>query len=141
MTWDRSAIVAALPVAAVAVIAGVVSFGHIEGLALAQHQPIADARLLPLAVDGLIVSGSVILLCGSALGWLGVVPGIVATVFANVESGIGHGPSLPPWQRGPPPRSRWPASPWNGGSRAASGQQPSAATRAVMWWPRRWTRR
>jgi hypothetical protein len=83
---------AAVPVAAVAVIAGVVSFGHIEGLALAQHQPIADARLLPLAVDGLIVAGSVVLLAGYWLGWLGLVCAVAATLFANVESGITYGP-------------------------------------------------
>ena len=33
-----------------------------------------------------------ILLAGSALGWLGVVPGIGATLFANVVAGLGHGP-------------------------------------------------
>lgn len=92
MKWDRLTLAAAVPVAAVAIIAGVVSFGHIEGLALAQHQPIADARLLPLAVDGLIVAGSVVLLAGYWLGWLGVVVGVAATVFANVESGLPWGP-------------------------------------------------
>ena len=92
MTRDRSAILAALPVAAVAVIAGVVSYSHIEALGLRTGQSITDARLLPLAVDGLIVAGSVILLAGSLLGWLAVVPGVGATVFANVASGLPHGP-------------------------------------------------
>jgi hypothetical protein len=92
VSWDRSAILAALPVAAVAVIAGVVSYSHIAALGLRTGQSPADAHLLPLAVDGLIVAGSVILLAGSLLGWLAVVPGIVATVFANVESGLPHGP-------------------------------------------------
>ena len=92
MTWNRAVILAAVPVAGVAVIAGVVSYGHVEALALAQHQTIAQARLLPFAVDFLIVAGSVILLAGSALGWLGVVAGVVATLFANIESGIPYGP-------------------------------------------------
>ena len=38
MTWNRTAILAALPVAAVAVIAGVVSFSHIEALGLRTGQ-------------------------------------------------------------------------------------------------------
>ncbi len=57
MTWNRAAILAAVPVAAMAFIAGVVSFSHIEALGLRTGQSITDARLLPLAVDGLIVLG------------------------------------------------------------------------------------
>ncbi len=91
MTRDRTALLAALPVAAVAAIAGVVSYSHIAALGLRTGQSYADAHLLPLAVDGLIVAGSVILLAGSWLGWLGVVPGISGTLFANVESGLPHG--------------------------------------------------
>lgn len=87
-----SLLAVAVPVAAVAVIAGVVSFGHIEALALRAHQPIADARMYPFSVDGLIVAGSVLLLSRSPLGWLCVVPGIGATIYANVMSGVGHGP-------------------------------------------------
>lgn len=89
--WDRQKLAAAVPVAAVAIIAAIVSYGHIETLALAVHQPLAAARLLPFAVDFLIVSGSVILLAGSALGWVCVVPGIAATVFANTMSAAGDG--------------------------------------------------
>ena len=92
MTWNRSAIAAALPVAAVAVIAGVVSYSHIEALGLATGQSITDARLLPLAVDGLIVAGSVILLAGSWLGWIGVAIGVAGTLYANVMSGLPRGP-------------------------------------------------
>ena len=65
MRWNRTALLAALPVAAVAVIAGVVSYSHIAALSLRTGQSPADAHLLPLAVDGLIVAGSVILLAGS----------------------------------------------------------------------------
>src|ERR1700730_11807630 len=92
MTWDLKSYAAAAPFAIVAIVAGVVSFGHIEGLALSVHQPIADARLLPLSVDGLIVAGSVVILAGYWLGWLGVVAGVAATVSANVESGLPYGP-------------------------------------------------
>ena len=92
MTWDRLTYAVAIPSAVVAVVAGVVSFGHIESLALSVHQPIADARLLPLAVDGLIVAGSVVILGGYWLGWLGVASGAAATLFANVQSGLPYGP-------------------------------------------------
>jgi hypothetical protein len=92
VTWNRTAVLAALPVAAVAVIAGVVSFSHIEALGLATGQSLADARLLPLAVDGLIVAGSVILLASSPLGWIGVALGVAGTLYANVMSGLPRGP-------------------------------------------------
>ena len=92
MTWNRTALLAALPVAAVAVIAGIVSFSHIEALGLRTGQSITDARLLPLAVDGLIVAGSVILLAGSWLGWIGVALGVAGTLYANVMSGLPRGP-------------------------------------------------
>jgi Protein of unknown function (DUF2637) len=92
MTWSRTAILAAVPVAAVAIIAGVVSYSHIEALGLATGQSVTDARLLPLAVDGLIVAGSVILLAGSWLGWIGVALGVGGTVYANVMAGLPRGP-------------------------------------------------
>lgn len=92
MTRKPTAILAAIPVAAVAVIAGIVSFSHIEALGLRTGQSITDARLLPLAVDGLIIAGSVILLAGSWLGWIGVALGVGGTVYANVMSGLPRGP-------------------------------------------------
>jgi Protein of unknown function (DUF2637) len=92
VTWNRTAILAALPVAAVAVIAGVVSYSHIEALGLSTGQSITDARLLPLAADGLIVAGSVILLAGSWLGWIGVALGVAGKLYANVMSGLPRGP-------------------------------------------------
>ena len=88
---SRPVLLAALPVALVALVAGTVSYSHIVSLGLRTGQSPADAHLLPLAVDGLIVSGSVILLAGSWLGWLAVVPGVAATLFANLESGLPHG--------------------------------------------------
>jgi len=84
-------IIAAVPLAAVAVIAGIVSYSHIVALGVRAYQGQADAHLLPFVVDGLIVGGSVILLAGSWLGWLGVVPGVAGTLYANLESGLPHG--------------------------------------------------
>lgn len=95
MTWLRahwSELVSGLALAAVAGVAGVISYSHIYRLTLALHQPVLVARLMPIAVDGLVVVGSVVLLqSGGLLGWLGLGPGVVISVFANVESGIGYG--------------------------------------------------
>jgi hypothetical protein len=49
------------------------------------------ARLMPVGIDGLVVVGSVVLLQGGRLGWLGVGPGVGLSLFANVESGIRYG--------------------------------------------------
>ena len=89
---NRKKLAAAAPVAVVAVIAGILSYGHIESLALSVGQPLLDARLLPGAVDFLIVAGSVLLWVGYLLGWVCVGAGVIATLFANVESGSSHGP-------------------------------------------------
>ena len=85
-------ITAAIPVGVVAVIAGIVSYTHIVALGSRAHQGWYDAHLLPFAVDGLIVAGVVIVLCGFGLGWLSIGLGVAATVFANVESGVPYGP-------------------------------------------------
>jgi hypothetical protein len=96
-TWLRAygpKIISGLAIAAVAGVAGVVSYLHIYGLTLTLHQPVIVARLMPFAVDGLIVVGSVVLLTEAAqwwLGWLGVAPGVAISLFANVESGIRYG--------------------------------------------------
>ena len=92
MKWDRVAVAVALPVAAVAVIAGVVSYGHIEALALSVHQTLAAARMLPFSVDFLIVAGSIVIMAGYWLGWLAVASGAAATLFANIQSGLPYGP-------------------------------------------------
>lgn len=72
-----------------------VSYTHIEELTLALHQQMMVARLMPFGIDGLIVVGSVALLQAGddqpRLGWLCVAPGAVASLFANVESGIRFG--------------------------------------------------
>jgi Protein of unknown function (DUF2637) len=91
--WSR--LVAGLAFAVVAGVTGVVSYTHIEELTLALHQHLMVARLMPLGIDGLIVVGSVALLQAGddqpRLGWLCVAPGAVASLFANVESGIRYG--------------------------------------------------
>jgi len=91
--WAR--LVSGLALAAVAAVAGVVSYQHIESLTLALHQTLTVGRLMPFGVDGLIVVGSVMLLTAEDgtewLGWLGVGPGVAASLFANVESGIRYG--------------------------------------------------
>jgi Protein of unknown function (DUF2637) len=78
--------------AVVALGAAFVSYRHIEHLALAEGQPFVAALIYPVIVDGLIATGSALVFDGLQAGWACVVPGIAATLFANVESGIGHGP-------------------------------------------------
>jgi hypothetical protein len=94
-------ILGGVALAAVAVVAGRISYMHIESFTLAEHQPRTVAMLAPFAVDGLIVVGSVVLLQAipgqEYLGWLGVGPGVAASVFANVESGIHYGVLSAAW--------------------------------------------
>jgi hypothetical protein len=91
--WSR--LTAGLALGAVALATGVISYHHIYALSIALFQSPINARLFPIGIDGLIVVGSVVLLQASPnhpyLGWFGVVPGVAASVFANVESGIAHG--------------------------------------------------
>jgi hypothetical protein len=89
--WRHAAVIVAAVTGLVAAIAGVVSYSHITALGLRTYQGPADAHMLAIPIDGLIVAGSVILAAGSALGWLGVVPGVVATLFANLQFGLPHG--------------------------------------------------
>lgn len=85
--WATGAVVGA-----VAAITGTISYTHIYDLTRALHQSALTACLMPVAIDGLIIVGSVVLLkSGSRLGWLGVGPGLALSVFANVESGIRFG--------------------------------------------------
>src|SRR5215469_6044652 len=81
----------------VALVAGVMSYAHIYGLSLALHQPALVALLMPFGIDGLIVVGSVVLLDGKALGWLGVGPCVAISLFANVESGMSYGTLSAVW--------------------------------------------
>lgn len=88
---SRLALTAALPIAIVAIVAGKVSYSHITALGLRTHQGVTDSHLLFLPIDGLIVAGSVILIAGSLLGWLGIALGVAATLFANLQYGLPHG--------------------------------------------------
>ena len=94
-------LVAGAALATVAVVAGVVSYTHIDALTLALHGSVMVGHLMPLAVDGLIVVGSVFLLTTAGRqarwGWLGIVPGAAASLFANFESGIPHGRLAAGW--------------------------------------------
>lgn len=88
--WPR--LLSGLALVAVAAVAGTVSYLHIESLTIAEHQTAIAARLYPVGVDGLIVSGSVVLLRNPGwLGWVAVGPGVAISLFANVMSGIGFG--------------------------------------------------
>lgn len=91
INWDRPTLLKALPVAVVATFAAIISYGHIETLALTHHQTLADSRMLPFAVDFLIVAGTVFVLNGFELGWLCIVLGVAGTLFANIESGVPYG--------------------------------------------------
>lgn len=88
----KAVITAAIPVALVAAIAGLVSYSHITALGMRTHQGVTDSHLLFLPIDGLIVAGTVLLVAGSLLGWIGVSLGVAATLFANLQFGLPHGP-------------------------------------------------
>ncbi len=85
-------------VCAAAAFAAIVSYSHIYGLGRGHGQDGTAARLLPLSVDGLILSASLVLLheAGNGRGaprlarfmlWLG----IGATIGANIAYGAGCG--------------------------------------------------
>ena len=103
-------------VAAVALFAGVTSYSHIYDLARAHGQSGIAAMLLPLSVDGLIASASMVMLSTSrtragtpfrARFLMGL--GIGATIAANVAYGLPSGRPGRCCPRGRPPRSsgRW----------------------------------
>jgi hypothetical protein len=97
--WSR--LTAGLALVVVTSVTGVISYTHVYDLTVSLHQPVTVARLMPFGVDGLIVVGSVVLLQAapgqSGLGWLGVIPGVAASLFANVESGLRWGPLAAGW--------------------------------------------
>jgi hypothetical protein len=97
--WSKLAVGTAIT--AVAAVAGVISYTHIYELTVSLHQTVMAARLMPFGVDGLIVTGSVVLLQSAPgqrwLGWLGIGPGVAISLFANVESGIRFGALAAIW--------------------------------------------
>jgi hypothetical protein len=89
----------AAAVIGVAVVAAVVSYEHAYALVHAHGEAGWTARLIPLTVDGLIWSSSMVMLDSArrkmpvpalARWLLGL--GIAATLAANVAHGLGHGP-------------------------------------------------
>jgi hypothetical protein len=89
---------AGLAVLGVAAIAAVVSYSHIYDLAVAHHESGTAARLLPVSVDGLIVSASMTLLDAARrrldapfMAYLMLSFGVGATVAANVAFGLPWG--------------------------------------------------
>lgn len=91
--WSRLA--AGLALATVAAVSGAISYGHIDWLTLALGGSRLVGHLMPFGVDGQIVMGSIVLLTITGRrawwGWLGIVPGLAESLFANWESGISHG--------------------------------------------------
>jgi len=76
-----------------ALIAGVVSFGHMHELALAAGEDQFTAALIPFSVDGMIVASSLSLLVdsrsgrrGGGLPWTLLVLGSAASLAANVAA-------------------------------------------------------
>lgn len=88
---DKTKVVSAVSTSVVAVAAGLISYQHIEDLTLSLGQTLLAARLMPVAIDGMIATGSMSLIKGGRIGWIGLGPGIVLSLFANIASGVSHG--------------------------------------------------
>lgn len=91
-------VLAAIVVLAVAAFAAIVSYSHIFELGFHHGQDGAAARLLPLSVDGLIASASLVMLHAArremSVPWLAramLALGVGATVAANVGYGLPFG--------------------------------------------------
>ena len=95
---DRYRPLTAAAVLLVAAIAAVVSYMHVATLALHYGQPPLAAYLLPLSIDGMVATSSLVLLRSARAGvsapWLaraGLVLAVLATLAANVASGLPDG--------------------------------------------------
>lgn len=86
-----SALVVGLSLVTVAATTGFISYTHISALTIGEHQSWKSAHLYPLAVDGQIAIGSVILMEVKGkrrwLGLIGFVPGLAESLVANWASG------------------------------------------------------
>jgi hypothetical protein len=98
VTSDRYRPLTAVAVLLVATIAAVVSYMHVATLALRYGQPPLAAYLLPLSIDGMVATSSLVMLravraqlSGPWLARTGLVLAVVATLAANVASGAEHG--------------------------------------------------
>lgn len=96
--WLRANLAAAVIAAAFAIVVGgtgFVSYTHISALMLQVHQSWKTAHIMPLVIDGQIVIGSVffMVLPGKQrwLGLIGIVPGVLESLYANWESGAVYG--------------------------------------------------
>jgi hypothetical protein len=98
MSTDRLARWTAAAVLLVAAIAAVVSFVHIERLAVAHGQTALAAYLLPVSVDGTVAAASLVMLRAARAGlgtpvlaraMLGLA--VAATLAANVGYGLPYG--------------------------------------------------
>jgi hypothetical protein len=95
---DRYRALTAAAVLVVAAIAAVVSYLHIAKLALTYGQEPVAAYLLPLSIDGVVATSSLVMLRAARAGvsspWLartGLGLSVAATLAANIASGLGHG--------------------------------------------------
>src|SRR5262249_44485716 len=146
MTRDRYRPLTAAAVLLVATIAAVVSYMHVATLALHYGQPPLAAYLLPLSIDGMVATSSLVLLraarAGGSAPWLartGLVLAVLATLAANGRPGCRMGGQAQCWPGGQRshswcPRRRQSACPggtpghghqWPPHGRR-SGQRPSA---------------
>jgi uncharacterized protein DUF2637 len=98
VTRDRYRPLTAAAVLLVAAIVAVVSYMHVVTLALHYGQPSLAAYLLPLSIDGMVATSSLVLLrsarAGMSAPWLartGLVLAVLATLAANVASGLPRG--------------------------------------------------
>lgn len=92
---NGSALVIAAAFATVVGGTGFVSYTHICALLLQAHQSWKTAHVIPLAIDGQIIIGSVIFMVlrrwWCLLGLIGIIPGILESLYANWESGAVYG--------------------------------------------------
>ena len=96
LLWQRRGTVAV--VTAVSGIAFFISYRHAYQLVISHGEDYASAWAVPLTVDGLIFSASMVLLRASRHGikppkaaWFAMGLGVSATLFANVSHGVPYG--------------------------------------------------
>jgi len=89
----RAALTASLGVGAVALTAAVISFSHVQSLALRAGESQLASWLLPISIDGAIAAAAAVLLADSragrrpaALTWLLFGLGLAASLTANIAS-------------------------------------------------------
>jgi Protein of unknown function (DUF2637) len=95
---DKYRSLTAAAVLLVATIAAIVSYLHVASLALRYGQPPLAAYLLPVSIDGLVATSSLVMLRAARTAvsapWLargGLVLAVLATLACNVAYGLPHG--------------------------------------------------